>query len=244
MVDQLSDFADSRLIAGCIYCGGLDDTRDHVPSRVLLDLPFPENLPIVPACRRCNTEFSSDEEYLACLIEAVLAGTTDPDRIERSRVAATLRRKPGLRARIQSGRRVTGDQIAFDFEYARVRNVVLKLARGHAAFELSALNRSEPTAIAWWPMPLMSPEERDSYNASHVVRTLGEVGSRGMQRLLVVQATVKRPTGESCIVDVLVNDWVDVQEGRYRYLAIDDQGEVRVKIVIREYLACEVVWSD
>jgi hypothetical protein len=35
--------------------------------------------------------------------------------------------------------------------------------------------------------------------------------------------------------------WITVQADRYRYLASTAQGTV-VRIVIREYLACEVLW--
>jgi hypothetical protein len=64
-MDQLRDHADNRLINGCIYCGGPEETRDHVPSRVFLDSPPPENLPVVWACASCNQGFSLDEAYLA-----------------------------------------------------------------------------------------------------------------------------------------------------------------------------------
>ncbi len=244
MVDQLRDFADSRLINGCIYCGGREETRDHVPSRVFLDFPLPTNLPVVPACRACNNGFSRDEEYLACLIESVVAGSTDPDHIQRPEVADVLRRSPALRSRIEAGKRITGEQVAFDIDQTRVRNVILKLATGHAAFELSSPCREEPSVLRWWPIPLMSEEERDSYDSAHVTQIFGEVGSRGMQRLLVTQLTLKSPTGQSSTLGLLVNDWVEVQDGRYRYLSVDDGAEVRVKIVIREYLACEVSWAN
>jgi hypothetical protein len=89
----------------------------------------------------------------------------------------------------------------------------------------------------------MSAEDRNSYDTSHVIRTFGEVGSRGMQRLLVAELTLKCRTGELSTIHTLVVDWVDVQDGYYRYLAVDDGGEVRIKIVIREYLACEIVWT-
>lgn len=65
-MDQLHNYADNRLVVGCIYCGGRDDTKEHVPSRVLLDEPLPENLPVVYACRSCNNGYSKVEEYFAC----------------------------------------------------------------------------------------------------------------------------------------------------------------------------------
>jgi hypothetical protein len=103
-MDQLRSYADDRLVNECIYCGGSGETRDHVPSRVFLDPPFPENLPVVGACGLCNGGFSRDEEYFACLIESAVAGSTDPDHIRRPEVASILRRTPALRARIEAAK--------------------------------------------------------------------------------------------------------------------------------------------
>lgn len=96
----------------------------------------------------------------------------------------------------------------------------------------------------WWPMSMMTQEQRDSYDASHVTELVGEVGSRGTQRLLVTQLTLRSPAGELMNLNLVVNDWIDVQEGRYRYLAINENSGVKVKIVIQEFLACEVAWTD
>lgn len=38
--------------------------------------------------------------------------------------------------------------------------------------------------------------------------------------------------------------WVEVQSGRYRYLAALDGTETVVRMVLSEYLACEVRWSQ
>jgi len=46
LMRQLHSFADDRLLAGCVYRSGSTETRDHVPSRVLLDEPYQENLPV------------------------------------------------------------------------------------------------------------------------------------------------------------------------------------------------------
>lgn len=79
-MDQLKDFADSRLLQGCIYCGGLTDTRDHIPSKCILEQPYPINLPVVRCCDSCNQSFSKDEQYFICLLESVLCGSTDPEK--------------------------------------------------------------------------------------------------------------------------------------------------------------------
>jgi hypothetical protein len=71
----------------------------------------------------------------------------------------------------------------------------------------------------------------------------GEIGSRGLQRMLVTQVSLASENGDEQTLNLVVNDWVDVQDGCYRYLAIDDAGEIKIKIVIAEYLACEVTWT-
>ncbi len=241
-MDQLIDFADDRLTSGCIYCGGLADTRDHVPSRIFLDPPYPENLPVVGSCKSCNQGFSKDEQYLVCLLEAARAGSADPDRIKRPSVARALRRSPALQARIDAAKRSVGDRIEFSVEEDRVRNVMLKLAKGHSAFELSQTCYDEPEHFWCSPLEAMPTEVRESFDAPHEQYMFGEVGSRGLQRLLVTQAFLRSDSGETFEARLLLNDWVDVQEGYYRYLAIDDVGGVVVRIVIAEYLACEVAW--
>jgi hypothetical protein len=82
---QTRTYGDERQLAFCAFCGGPTGTRDLCPSRVLLDEPYPENLPVVPACVACNTRFSPDEQYLACLVSCVVAGSTDPAKICDSR---------------------------------------------------------------------------------------------------------------------------------------------------------------
>lgn len=242
-MDQLKNLADERLIVGCVYCGRPEETREHVPSRVFLDAPLPENLPVVGACKECNNGFSLDEQYLACLIEAVVAGSADPERIRRPSVANILRRVPALRAKLEAAKSCTNGQTQFAVESDRIRNIVVKLARGHAAFELSQPCRHEPSSLWWRPLALLEKEHLDEFEACEIAASFGEIGSRGMQRWIVVQFALQSASGEAQPAGMLVNDWVDVQEGRYRYHAIDGGDEVKIKLVTGEYLACEVVWS-
>lgn len=242
-MEQLRDYSDERLLTGCIYCRAQSNTREHLPSRVLLDKPYPENLPVVGACQPCNNGFSKDEEYLACLIEAVIAGTTTLEKIRRPTIAALLKRSPILRTRIEAAKTIDGGKVVFQVEHDRVRRVLIKLARCHAAYELKQECHDEPASIWWQPIDLLPKPNLEEFNSPHVIRTYGEVGSRGMQRLCVAEVTLAGSTGEEKIVQLILNNWVDVQEGRYRFQAIDDCGVVRIKIVIGEYLACEVAWE-
>ena len=242
-MDQLKDFADSRLLQGCIYCGGLTDTRDHIPSKCILEQPYPINLPVVRCCDSCNQSFSKDEQYFICLLESVLCGSTYPEKISRSSVRRILEKSPALRQRIENSKTEVNGQIAFIPEMERINNVMLKLARGHAAFELSKLCRKEPDHFWCSPLILLTQEEQETFNAAHFPHVLGEVGSRNMQRLQVLQMTRFDENGKEQNTGMLFNDWIDVQEDRYRFLAIDDLGQIVIKIVISEYFACEVSWS-
>lgn len=242
-MEQLNEYADSRLINGCIYCDDIAETRDHVPSKCLLDAPYPTNLPVVGCCEECNQGFSKDEAYLVCLIESALCGSTDPEKIRRPSVAKIMQNSPALRARIENSRTVLDGQPAFVPEAERVQKVMLKLARGHSAFELSQPCRTEPDYFWCGPLISLPEERRDGFDSVHFQEVLGEVGSRNMQRLLVTQMTIRDENGELRKVDMIINDWVDVQDDRYRYQAIDDMGQVIIRIVIAEYLACEIIWE-
>lgn len=242
-MEQLSNLADPRLITNCIYCGSDATTRDHVPSKSFLERPYPENLPVVGACHECNKGFSLDEQYLTCLLEVVLAGTTDPEKLKRRSIAQTIARSPALKARIESSKRHINQNVAFAMEIERVRNVMLKLARGHAAFELSQIRRDDPDHFWFGSLDALSQEERELFFLPHKQELFGEIGSRNTQRLYVVEAQLQAESGEITPVRLLLNDWVDVQDNYYRYIAIDDVNGVLIRIVISEHFACEVLWS-
>ena len=231
-MEHLNSYADDRLVVGCIYCHGDTDTREHVPSRILLDEPYPKNLPVLPACARCNQGFSLDEEYFACLIECARNGGID--RVERPKIRRILQESPSLAARITQARTVADDgEIVFKTEDDRVRRVVLKLARGHAVYELDEQRSEAPSHLMVVPLHTLAPHAREHFENPPATAGWPEVGTRAMQR--VASSMVGPPA-------VLDSDWIDVQEGQYRYFAIAE-GAVMVRFVVGEYLACEVIWG-
>lgn len=226
---QLRSYGDERILAFCAFCGGGTGTRDHCPSRVFLDEPYPENLPVVPACSTCNSSFSTDEEYLACLISCVIAGSTDPDKLPREKTRRILSDKPLLRTRIEQARSVSNGTIIFKPEYERVAGVITKLAQGHALYELHEACTHTPGEINFTPLPFMGKAQYEAFEHPEGSSMWPEVGSRAMQRL--VEGT-----------DLTTDSWIVIQPERYRiYAAIS--GGVDVRIVIHEYLACHVRWE-
>jgi hypothetical protein len=225
-------FVDERLTGSCVFCAGVPDTRDHCPSKVLLDDPLPPNLPVVAACRRCNNSFSEDEQYLACAIDAVLCGSVQQGDMHRSKVKSILDASPALATRIRNSRRFddSGNAV-WEVETERVRNVIVKLARGHVAYELSLPHVEEPDEVAYVPFVSMGEVERAAYESpiTSDVQIWPEIGSRAFLR------AANWPSE-------LLTGWQVVQEGRYRYFVGQTCGDF-VQIVLSEYLACRVVWA-
>jgi hypothetical protein len=231
---KLPNFGDRRQTGFCVHCGGPTESLDHAPSKVFLDLPYPLTRPTVPSCSECNNGFSSDEEYVACLVECIIQGTTDPDALEREKVAKALRRNRTLRDRIEKSKREAhtpggGRIVEWQPEEDKVRHVALKLARCHAAYELNEPQLSEPDHLLVMPLPKLTDAQREHFETPPDTGVWPEVGSRAMQRLLVVD-------------EAYSEGWVHVQERRYRYMAVG-AGSVMVRGVLSEYLAYEVIWD-
>jgi len=227
-------FSDERLAGHCVYCGGPPETRDHVPSRFLLDDPLPGNLPVVEACVNCNQSFSLDEEYLGCLIDCAMVGTATPSGSQREKVLRALERNSSLAARLDGCKRMDGHgALVWMPEEERVHRVALKLARGHAAFELSEPQLHEPLSVQARPLRVLSQEQRTVFENAGAgqAEVWPEIGSRSFLR-----ACGARP------FENWQGPWIVVQPGRYRY-AIDLADGLVVQIVIGEYLACRVEWE-
>lgn len=223
---QAPDYSDSRLTSSCLYCGGVVSSREHTPSKVLLDAPYPSDLSVVGACQPCNEGFSKDEEYLACLIECAIQGSTDPERLKRPSVARKLKNQPGLRNRLEQARSSTGGATTFTAETDRVKNVVCKLAQGHVLYELSEVLRDKPVEAWATPIATLGQEARSAFEQIEQPSFWPEVGCRMSSRLI---------GGEP--------GWQIVQQDRYRY-AVMFGGPTVARMVLSEYLACQVVWDD
>lgn len=74
----------------CSYCGKEKKlTVDHVPPKLLLERPFPPNLPTVRACGDCNAMFKADDEYTRTVLTLDLRANWNY--AAQSNVAAVMR---------------------------------------------------------------------------------------------------------------------------------------------------------
>lgn len=229
-MDPRKLFVDQRLVGICSYCGAFADSRDHVPSKVLLDEPYPMNLPIADSCTACNLGFSASEQYVACLLECVKHGTTQPNESFRAKVAATLKARPAIAQRIEAAKSIADNgAIVWQPEGDRVREVILKLARGHLAYELGLQRMDDPVVFQVTPWVVMSEQERKSFFNIIPSPIYPEIGSRSFKNSLL-----GKPTAYEC--------WHVVQESTYQYAVGQGDGDW-VQIFLQDYLACRVVWD-
>lgn len=233
---RFNDYTDERYKGYCLHCaarlGRMRQTRDHVPSKVLLNRPLPDNVHVVDICEKCNNGFSADEEYFAAFLGAAMFGGVDPrpDMFEGARRAlrGNLKLAKEIAERVERFTDEDGiSRLTWYPDFERVRSVVVKNARGHAFHELGQPCQDEPSEV--FIRPLISTEEKklaDFLLVDHG-SAWPEVGSRLLQRLY---------TG----VD-MADGWIIVQPDVYVYTVLEDDGVI-VRSIIREYLLTEVRW--
>lgn len=231
MTDPRKLFHDQRLLSGCIYCGAPAGTRDHVPSKVLLDEPLPPDLPVVGCCQACNNGFSLDEEYLACFLDCTINGCTSPTVTFREKVARILKSKPQLAKEIANTCQSEGELQIWYPDLDRVKNVLLKLARGHAAYECAEVFRHGPDLLSVKPLAIMSTDERKEFELDSPFAIWPEIGSRAFLR---ASGMIKGELSE--------HGWQIVQRERYRYRVDYSESPFTVKLVLSEYLSCQIGW--
>ncbi|MBX3445343.1 MAG: hypothetical protein KF765_01205 [Parvibaculaceae bacterium] len=252
---EIGDYTDDRLKAWCIHCGAViadvESNRDHVPTQSLLTKALRargasydgglggemDYLPQVLVCRRCNSSFSSDENYLLCVLHAVMVGSLYPDPTRYPEAATILRSNRHVVRSLKKG--PDGQLLQFAnlqpfvlFPDAdKVRRVIVKNARGHAYHEIGEPLFEAPELVTFVPLGQLSPEQRDAFETVGTDAEFAiwpEVGSRMTVQLLDEEA--------------MVGGWMTVEAGRYRY-SIDWSDAITVKTVIWEYLATETRWE-
>ncbi|MFD9550571.1 hypothetical protein ACFWBG_24515 [Nocardia salmonicida] len=103
----------------------------------------------------------------------------------------------------------------------------MKNSRGHLLIEHGIWRKGKPDFAFFTAIESLTNSRRAEFEC--VSQTLlPEVGTRLSGR--IIQGTD------------LVNGWVVVQGGSYRYVVDVDDDSARVRMVVSEYLAAEVLW--
>ena len=165
----------------CVYCGCQGDkfnkiTREHLPSKAFLLKPYPLNLMTLPACQKCNKSYSEDEEYVATFLEYLKMKISGLDLQSRDQLNNRLKRD-GLSNRLKL--QVEGHELCPKFEKSRFENVLIKLARGHVAYEDDlVLFSDKPLSLRYSLLTQLSNSEIDAFNAASPNHVFPEIGSR------------------------------------------------------------------
>lgn len=237
------DFSRSHLLY-CIYCGAPATTREHVPSKTFLKKPYPSDLPVLPACEKCNNGWSSDELYTSTYIavmkslnerkdDAVLQ-ITDKDRKE------IIEAKKAVKSFLDTG------EFACDI---RIKRVLSKLAIGHAVYELAEgyclpYEERKIASVNYTFRPIISEDNWLMLDRIEPIENMfyPEVGARLLHNLLVFEEIGDKKTTAAPKNKVFI-DWSCIQDGNYQYIAIPEGEVIRVKMILLDFLYGEVVIS-
>jgi hypothetical protein len=226
----LEAFKDAEAEASAMLSLSNKLTKDHVPSRIFLDNPYPNNLPTVPSCYACNNAFAIDEEYVACLIECLIAGTTIPQFLKRTKVVEILRRSSLLRNDLDEivKAHLSGN---YTIEHDdRVKTILMKSAVGHVGYEEFPRYR-KPSHCSIFVLDTLEPVKRARFEnpVDKGMPLLPEIGSRLFSKVLK---------------NSLENTWNIVQPDNYRYAVTTTSKTTSIRIVIREFLGAKLSWLE
>ena len=227
----------------CVYCGDKANTREHCPSRTFLNKPYPTDLPTVPACKKCNNGFSADERYTSSYITYLW------EYYEKGNIDIFTSNDEDI-SEIADARRAAEGFIRNPCSDERMIRIFTKLAICHATYEISTGYYSQDhtitiTRVGYSIKPLLKPEEWKELECVQIISNeiLPEIGSRAFRNIYVVQMETEPTNGTGYRVPMLLMDWVDVQEGFYKYQVYLKSGQIWVKMIIRDFLYCEVVMT-
>ncbi|RJQ39086.1 MAG: hypothetical protein C4550_05800 [Nitrospiraceae bacterium] len=228
----------------CVYCGEAAETREHCPSKVFLTKPYPSDLPVVPACAKCNNGFSSDELYTKAFIEAYEQHTSYKSRTLLSE------RKEVEEARKKFDECVRSGEIHFD---NRISRILMKLAVCHMTYELTTGFYDDswegvPEYVSYTFRPNMTSEEIESWDEFIIMNDniLPIIGSRVFNHIYVLEPvlTALDDSGQVIKKPFMVMDWTDVQDNNYRYVCWLDKIHMNIMIVIDEFLFAKIVFKQ
>lgn len=212
----------------CIYCGGIADTREHCPSKMLVSELGEINLPVLPACFSCNNGFSEDELFFKTYIDYVKIWHSGYSLPESSDVQNSIE-KESL-SQVKKFIETKGSA-----QNERVKRILIKLAIGHATYELSEdLSFGHGWKASLVQYLVKSMVDKESWNLLQKpveVRTepLPEIGSRQYTDIMIIDEC----SSTSSFQNHAFLMWQDIKEGIYSYIAYNTDYEgIVVKLII------------
>lgn len=211
----------------CVYCYNIADSREHLPPRILIDKPNQNEWCIVPACSKCNNGYSTDEQFVACTIEYILAEIYYEGNIQRNKIKETFEKRPHILEKIKTLCIFQNGSLKIDNSVIeKIKTVVLKIARGHFMYDCNEFLNDEDVQVLIAFKPQLEQKKLEEFNMPIVCNCLPEIGSRMSNQLCMKNNNeIEIP-------------WRIIDYDNYRYL-ISPDGILRM--VIREFLYIEII---
>lgn len=154
----------------CFYCSGFADTRDHIPSKNLLEKPYPNNLMTIDCCRKCNNSFSLDEEYfLNVLVEVSDNFVLQSKKAPGGNVYKARQRSAKLKSLIQNSLIDVGNgKIYFKHDNNRIKRIIEKNALGLFYYKYKKLQLpSLFNCTGFYPFTIEETRPAEVYMLTH-----------------------------------------------------------------------------
>lgn len=227
-----------RFKSVCIYCrSNQAKSKEHLPSRVFLDTPYPNEYSIVPACENCNIGFSADEVYVSCFVDRLRNALSDNKIPLREKTISAVRHDKGLARIICEQIRRENNKIFVNYQPEPFSKILIKLAKGHLCQAQDKVVDSDCWVECYFKFkPDLSEDELYHFEELPYADKASECGSDFTHDLLIVEGI----GGPSQIIV----PWNGVQDGNYRYLTYFKHDLYVVRIVICETLFAEVLFSE
>lgn len=235
----------------CIYCGAISDTREHSPSKVFLSKPYPEDLPVLPACKKCNNGFSSDELYTEIYIDAMkfLSGRTSymsEKNQERMYLnSAFLDAQNDLKGFYNTGYITSNEKILHILTKLAICHMIYELTEGYYHIKGCCIY---PSSIKYKLDFEMTKQEKEEYDEILFMsdKKLPSIGSRVYDRIYVLSTNLTAvDRTHNSDISLVMMDWNDIQDNEYRYICwLENNHEIHVKIVIHDFLYAEIIFPQ
>lgn len=222
----------------CIYCRtNVANSREHLPSRIFLDTPYPEGYSIVPACEECNGGFSPGEVYVSSFIDK-LRNALSNNRIPlREKTISAINHDKDLARIINEQIQTENEKIIVNYEPELFSKILIKLAKGHLCQAQDKVFESDCSVECNFKLkPDLSKDELYHFEELPLVDKASECGSDFTHSLLIVE-------GIGLPSQIFV-PWNEVQDGNYRCLTYFEHDNYVARIVICETLFAEVLFSE
>lgn len=213
----------------CIYCGSDYDSREHLPSRILLD--DLTNATVIPSCKKCNNSFSNDELYFASFIE-LYKNKLDSNYKIRSKVKKALEKN--IKQHNQIIKELKGESYIVEntFQQDRIKNIILKLSIGHLAQSLDEnlieLDSENIEIDLYWNYIYNLNRKQLEYIGNPIqLDTIFEVGTIANEHIVI---------GNSGKV---YTHWVNVNEGLYSF-RYSQKDNISIEILFNRFIYSKV----